>query len=118
MQYGLLGGKLGHSLSPKIHELFFSYTGKKGSYKLLETPEAELPHRLQQLRSDGFTGCNVTIPHKVAVMPLLDGIAKEAAAIGAVNTIHFTEQGATIQITSVLAGCWSITALTLPGKLP
>lgn len=94
MQYGLLGGKLGHSLSPKIHELFFSYTGKAGSYKLLETPEADLPHRLQQLHSDGFTGCNVTIPHKVAVMPLLDGIAKEAAAIGAVNTIHFTEQGA------------------------
>ena len=36
MQYGLLGGKLGHSLSPKIHELFFKYTGVIGSYELLE----------------------------------------------------------------------------------
>lgn len=94
MQYGLLGGKLGHSLSPKIHELFFRHTGKEGSYVLLETPEAGLPERLRQLRSEGYAGCNVTIPHKVAVMPLLDGVAKEAAAIGAVNTIHFTGQGA------------------------
>lgn len=94
MQYGLLGGKLGHSLSPKIHELFFRYTGKNGSYALLETPEAELPERLLQLRNEGYAGCNVTIPHKVAVMSLLDVVAEEAAAIGAVNTIHFTEQGA------------------------
>lgn len=94
MQYGLLGGKLEHSLSPRIHELFFRYTGKEGSYVLLETPEADLPERLRQLRSSGYAGCNVTIPHKVAVMPLLDGVADEAAAIGAVNTIHFTAQGA------------------------
>ena len=35
--YGLLGGKLGHSLSPQIHELFFKYTGIEGDYTLLET---------------------------------------------------------------------------------
>lgn len=93
MQYGLLGGKLGHSLSPQIHELFFQYTGIDGSYRLLETEAAALPQRLQQLRNT-FDGCNVTIPHKIAVMPLLDKIAPEAAAIGAVNTIHFTAAGA------------------------
>ena len=46
MQYGLLGGKLGHSLSPKIHELFFKYTGVTGTYELLETELEALPARV------------------------------------------------------------------------
>ena len=93
MQYGLLGGKLGHSLSPKIHELFFKYTGVTGSYELLETELEALPARVEAMRST-FAGSNVTIPHKIAVMPMLDSIAPEAEAIGAVNTIKFTEAGA------------------------
>jgi len=92
-KFGLLGGKLGHSLSPAIHKLFFEYTGKEGSYELLETELEALPARMNALR-DGFAGANVTIPHKLHVMPLLDGIAEEAQAIGAVNTIKFTEDGA------------------------
>ncbi len=93
MQYGLLGGKLGHSLSPKIHELFFKYTDLTGSYTLLETEAEALPERVKNMRTN-FSGSNVTIPHKIAVMPLLDSIAPEAQAIGAVNTIKFTAQGA------------------------
>lgn len=92
-KYGLLGGKLGHSLSPQIHELFFRHTGLQGSYELLETELEALPERMGALRQS-FAGCNVTIPHKLHVMPLLDGIATEAQAIGAVNTIKFTENGA------------------------
>lgn len=93
MQYGLLGGKLGHSLSPKIHELFFKYTGIEGSYGLLETELEALPDRVTQMRKE-YAGSNVTIPHKINVMPLLDDIAPEAQAIGAVNTIKFTKEGA------------------------
>lgn len=93
MQYGLLGGKLGHSLSPKIHELFFKYTGVSGTYSLLETELEALPERVQGMRST-YAGSNVTIPHKIDVMPLLDSIAPEAQAIGAVNTIKFTPEGA------------------------
>ncbi len=92
-QYGLLGGKLGHSLSPAIHELFFKYTGISGSYTLLETSLEELPQCMRELRKS-YAGCNVTIPHKLHVMPLLDSITREAKAIGAVNTIKFTADGA------------------------
>ena len=91
--YGLLGGKLGHSLSPQIHELFFKYTGIEGDYTLLETPQEELPKRMEELRAN-YAGSNVTIPHKLHVMPLLDSITREAKAIGAVNTIKFDENGA------------------------
>ncbi|MCD8199061.1 MAG: shikimate dehydrogenase [Phascolarctobacterium sp.] len=86
MRYGLLGGKLGHSISPQIHERFFHYTGIKGSYELLESSAENLPEMMRHVKDD-LNGCNVTIPHKVAVMPFLDSIAPEALAIGAVNTI-------------------------------
>ena len=92
-KFGLIGGKLGHSLSPAIHQLFFEYTGKAGSYELLEIELESLPELMGRLR-EGFTGTNVTIPHKLHVMPLLDEIAPEAQAIGAVNTIKFTNGGA------------------------
>lgn len=91
--YGLLGGKLGHSLSPRIHELFFAYTETEGSYGLLETELEALPQRMQQLQ-ENYAGCNVTIPHKLHVLPYLAGITAEAEAIGAVNTIKFTDKGA------------------------
>lgn len=92
-KFGLIGGKLGHSLSPAIHKLFFEYTGKTGSYELLETELAALPELMKKLRAE-YVGTNVTIPHKLHVMPHLDSIAPEAAAIGAVNTIKFTSEGA------------------------
>ncbi len=92
-KFGLLGGKLGHSLSPRIHELFFAYTGKEGSYELFETEVEELPERMCKLAQE-YVGVNVTIPHKLHVMPLLAQIAPEAKAIGAVNTIRFTPFGA------------------------
>ena len=90
MQYGLIGGKLGHSLSPAIHKLFFAYTGLKGDYQLLETSAEDLPSLLKNMAKD-YKGCNVTIPHKVNVMPLLDKISEQALAIGAVNTIYFNK---------------------------
>ncbi len=91
-KFGLLGGKLGHSLSPRIHELFFEYTGKEGSYELFETELEALPERMKMLQQE-YVGVNVTIPHKLHVMPLLAQIASEAKAIGAVNTIRFTPAG-------------------------
>lgn len=91
--YGLLGGRLGHSLSPLIHELFFKNVGLEGEYKLIETAQEELIEQIHRLHKQ-YTGCNVTIPYKVKVMPFLDSIASEAKAIGAVNTIKFTKDGA------------------------
>lgn len=90
MKFGLIGAKLGHSLSPRIHKELFSRRGLAASYELLEMPAEQLPSQLERLRQE-YTGVNVTIPHKIAVMPYLDSISPEAAAIGAVNTIAFRE---------------------------
>lgn len=79
MECGLLGRKLGHSYSPQIHALLGTY-----SYRLLELePEAVGPF----LKAGAFTGLNVTIPYKKAVIPYLDALSPEARRLGAVNTI-------------------------------
>lgn len=79
MKYGLIGKPLGHSFSREIHALIADY-----DYRLLEIDEGELPRFFQER---DFSGINVTIPYKQAVIPFLDEISDEAKKIGAVNTI-------------------------------
>ncbi len=86
----LLGKKLGHSLSPVIHEKFFELTGIKGSYQLHETQQEKLGSVIKELGEKDFRGANVTIPFKTDIIQFLDDISEEAQAIGAVNTILFS----------------------------
>lgn len=88
MKFGLLGAKLGHSLSPQIHSEVFRQLGIEASYELIEVPTDKLADKVAELQKT-YRGMNVTIPHKVAVMKSLDCIAPEAKAIGAVNTVLF-----------------------------
>ncbi|MBO5590755.1 MAG: shikimate dehydrogenase [Acidaminococcaceae bacterium] len=88
MKFGLLGAKLGHSLSPQIHQEVFRRLSITATYELIEVPGEKLAATVEELRKS-YRGLNVTIPHKVAVMDSLDRIAPEAEAIGAVNTISF-----------------------------
>lgn len=90
MKFGLLGEKLGHSLSPQIHQEVFRQLGLSASYELVEVSAERLAEKVVELRHT-HRGLNVTIPHKVAVMGSLDRIAAEAEAIGAVNTISFKD---------------------------
>ena len=79
MKCGLLGGKLGHSYSPRIHSLLGN-----DSYELFEKKPEELG---DFLRNSDFTGLNVTIPYKKDVIPYCAELSLRAKAIGAVNTI-------------------------------
>ena len=86
-KYGLLGRRLGHSLSPQIHELIFKYTELRGEYKLYPMEPEAVEAFVKTLKAQGFDGLNVTIPYKNTVMPYLASISKEAQKIGSVNTI-------------------------------
>lgn len=79
MKCGLLGRKLGHSYSPKIHSCLGSY-----SYCLFEKEPEQIEAFLKQ---GDFTGINVTVPYKKTVIPYLDALSPIAQKIGAVNTI-------------------------------
>ncbi len=79
MEYGLIGEKLGHSYSKQIHEKLADYT-----YDLCPLTREEFPVFMEQ---KAFKAVNVTIPYKKDVIPYLDEMDENAAAIGAVNTI-------------------------------
>lgn len=80
MEYGLIGGRLGHSYSKPIHEELAGY-----DYRLCPLPTPEEAHAFMQARD--FKAINVTIPYKELVMPYCDEIDDAARAIGSVNTI-------------------------------
>jgi shikimate dehydrogenase len=84
----LLAHPAGHSLSPVLHDAAFEAIGLDARYEAWDVPPAELPDALARLRSDpAMLGGNVTVPHKAAVLPLLDEVRPDAAAIGAVNVL-------------------------------
>lgn len=99
MRIGLIGNGLATSLSPLIHEKEARALGLSGySYERLDLAGAgavDLGEVLKDAVSGGFTGFNVTYPHKQAVLPFLDSVAPDAAALGAVNTIVVSEAGLT-----------------------
>lgn len=88
---GLIGNDLGTSLSPVIHETEAAALGLEGfRYEAIDLEGQENPDLgavLKDALSLGFTGFNVTHPHKQAIMPFLSSVAPDAAALGAVNTI-------------------------------
>jgi shikimate dehydrogenase len=71
-----------------MHNAAFAALGLDWSYSLLPTPPRQVGRALAELRSRGFRGANVTVPHKEAVLPYLDRTTADAHAIGAVNTIQ------------------------------
>ena len=91
-KYGLLGKDLSHSFSKSFFTKKFEKEKRKATYHNFELEQVELfPELLAQ--TEGLKGLNVTIPYKEAIIPYLDKMDKEAAKIGAVNTIKFRKDG-------------------------
>ncbi|MBI4498432.1 MAG: shikimate dehydrogenase [Chloroflexi bacterium] len=88
MRYvGLLGYPLRHSLSAVFQQAALDALGLDLRYQPWEVPPEEVPAAVAALRGPDRLGMNVTIPYKETVIPLLDGLSRSAARIGAVNTI-------------------------------
>jgi shikimate dehydrogenase len=82
-----MGWPVAHSRSPVLHNHWIAEYGLRGAYVLLPVQPDQLGRALRSLNILGFSGCNLTIPHKVAALPLVDHVAPLAQRIGAVNTI-------------------------------
>ncbi len=84
----VIGDPIAHSRSPQIHMFWLERLGLAGSYGATHVEAAALPAFLAERRADPlWRGCNVTLPHKQRIMPLLDAVDAKARAIGAVNTV-------------------------------
>lgn len=84
---GLIGDPVAHSYSPRFQQAALDALHIPARYELWHTPAEALAARVAALRAPGCLGANVTIPHKEAVVSLLDSVDALAARIGAVNTI-------------------------------
>ena len=84
----VIGDPIAHSKSPLIHGFWLDMLAVDAGYAKTHVAGGDLPAFLAARRADSlWRGCNVTVPHKQAVIPLLDRLDPIAAKIGAVNTI-------------------------------
>src|SRR5215471_4813786 len=88
MRVLLLGHRISYSASPAMQTAAFRAAGLDWTYELADVPPDRLAEAVAGLRARHAAGANVTIPHKIAVMPLLDDLEGDAVAAGAVNTIR------------------------------
>lgn len=84
----VIGDPIRHSLSPAILNAGFAEAGLDWVYVALEVPEGGAVAAVEAVRALGIEGLSVTMPHKAAVVPALDGLSDVARDLGAVNCIH------------------------------
>lgn len=91
---GVMGWPVAHSRSPLLHNHWIAEHGLRGAYVLLPVQPEKIEQALRALPVLGFAGCNLTIPHKVAAMAIVDHLEPLAQRIGAANTIVVGADGA------------------------
>ncbi|MGA9173828.1 MAG: shikimate dehydrogenase [Thermoactinomyces sp.] len=84
---GLIGDPIAHSKSPEMMNAALTQLGLPYVYRAFRVAPSELEKAVNQLKAMDLAGFNVTIPHKVAIMDLLDELDRTATEIGAVNTV-------------------------------
>ena len=84
---GLIGYRLGHSISAVIQKAGLKSIGLEGSYDVMETPPEDLINRIKFIKTNGYNGFNVTIPLKVPMSLFLDDLDDYANIAGCVNTV-------------------------------
>lgn len=90
---GVMGSPVMHSQSPLMHNYWFDQTGLPGKYVYLPLPPERLPAALRALPALNFAGCNLTIPHKLQAMEIVDEVDEVARKIGAISCVVVLEDG-------------------------
>lgn len=113
----VIGNPVSHSKSPLIHLFWLHKLGLEGDYRAVHVPPHDLESYIARSRNDAFwRGCNVTIPHKIAVLDLVEDRGNVRASIGAMNTLLRQPDGTVIGTNTDAAGFFApIADLPLEG---
>ena len=87
MRACIVGHPVAQSRSPLLHGHWLAEHGIAGSYERIDVPPDGFATFLEGFAAQGFTGCNVTSPHKLAALQAVTRTDEAASVIGAVNTI-------------------------------
>ena len=115
--YALFGWPLGHTMSPELHAQLFEASGQDAEYIGVAVPPDDLAEAFD-LAKEKLAGINCTIPHKKAVIELLDGVDTAARDLHSVNTVAFRGGKAIGYNTDILGFAESLTRdeVSLKGK--
>ena len=104
----VIGDPIAHSKSPLIHRFWLDALGIEGDYRATPVAPDALAAFVAERRADpDWRGCNVTIPHKLAVIDLVDDPGNVRGTIGAMNTLVRQPGGAVIGTNTDAAGFWA-----------
>ena len=92
-RYCVFGNPIAHSKSPEIHAAFAAQTGQALTYEKRQAPVDGFADAVRAFIADGGKGANVTVPFKLEAVKLAQALTIRARAAGAVNTLHFTDDG-------------------------
>lgn len=106
LKFGILRSPSGYSLSEVMQTAALQYLNINGEYKAYGVKPEELKKTLDSLKTSGINGLNVTIPHKINIIPLIDELTETADLAGAVNTIIFKSNGKAIGENTDVSGFW------------
>lgn len=118
-KFAVIGHPVAHSLSPRMHMANYAAIGFDGCYEKFDVEPDELADFVREKRDEGYRGLNVTVPHKVAVMSILDHIDDSAALYGACNTLRFEHDGTISGFNTDVIGfleCLAAHGFYIPGK--
>ena len=95
-KYAVIGNPIAHSKSPQIHKMFAEQTGQDISYEKIEAPLDGFAETIEQLRKEGYKGCNVTVPFKQSTYQLSNQkqyLSYDVVHAHAANTLEFKSDG-------------------------
>lgn len=90
---GVMGWPVAHTRSPAIHNHWIAQYSLKGAYVQLPVQPQNLEAAIRGLPALGFAGCNITVPHKVNAMQLMDTLHPAARRVAAINTVVVQADG-------------------------
>ncbi|MBP5791538.1 MAG: shikimate dehydrogenase [Kiritimatiellae bacterium] len=112
-RFAVIGHPVAHSLSPKMHAANFAAIGYAGEYGMFDVPPENIAEFVRLKGEEGYLGLNITIPHKVTVIGVLDNVDESVKLYGACNTVKFAKDGSISGYNTDAAGFLS--ALSLRG---
>ena len=94
--FTIIGNPISHSLSPTLHNFWFSKYKFNFKYMSSEINESQIKQIIEKIKNRELAGANVTLPFKQKVIPLLDKIVNDAKETSSVNTIYLDESGSVV----------------------
>ncbi len=90
-RYAVIGNPISHSKSPLIHRMFAEQAGQDISYEAIEAPMEGFAATIERLLTDGYKGCNVTVPFKLEAWKLANEHTSRSIDAEATNTLSFKD---------------------------